>query len=341
MAQAAVPSIHPWGNFAVNSGLLVAGILAGVCLVFLGRKLILRINWQGYPHLLVAIDAALVIIGTIITSSLELWRKPVWTGLDVYSACGYVLIGVVISAGVGSKWLLSVAKEISSARVSELMAIIQGANKERDIALTAEALIREVMRAKLLRLAQRKRTGLGTLEDALAPRKQIHVLIQVLHGHFAKRVQPGKRLRIGVYMLAEDGKTLEAVFSWDGNKTECFSNQHRDFMKITNPGGARSVVVECWLAADPFQFVADGEEAQRRGTFRYFYAGQEKDLRSMVAYRHNLSELSAEDAFVITLDSDQPSLFSTDMETECRLLLPAFSRRIELELFAVPVTPNP
>jgi hypothetical protein len=329
---------HPWANFGINLGLLVVGLLIGACVVFFCRKLIRRYSWQGYPHLLVSIDAGLVIAGTIMTSGLDLWRKQVWMDLDIYSGAGYVFMGVLIAVGVGSKWLLSVAREISTSRVAELTREAAQTARERDYALNAEALIREVMKAKLNRLITRRRTGHGTLEEALAPGKQIHVLIHVLHGHFSKRLSIGHRLRIGIYMLAEDGKTLEAVYSWDGAKTDCFSNRHADFMKITNPGGSRSVVVECWQSAEPFVCITDGEEAQRQGRFRYFYSGQEKDLRSMIAYRHNLSEST--EAFVMTLDSNQPGFFSADAESECRLLLPAFSRRIELELFALPATPT-
>ncbi len=331
-------TVQPAGNLVMNVGLLVGGFLVGVSLIFLGRKVIRRYKWHGYPHLLVLIDASLVVVGTIVTSALELWKKSVWSAFDSYAAGGYALMGLVLAVGIGSKVLLSVAKEINATRLTELTAKAEAAEKERDIALNAEALICEVMQAKLNRLAERRRTNLGTLETALNPKKQIHVLIQVLHGHFLKRVKIGHRLRIGIYMPGEDSITLDALYSWNGTKDDCFSHKHGDFMKITNPGGGRSVVVECWLANDPFQFVPDGEAAQRAGKFRYFYAGQEKELRSMAAYRHNLSGLSATDAFVITLDSNQPNLFSADVEAECRLLLPAFSRRIELELLALPIT---
>jgi hypothetical protein len=330
--------VRPLPNVGINLGLLFGGFLVGVCLVFLGRKIIRRHSWHGYPHLLVLIDAALVVTGTIVTSALDLWRKQVWTTFDVYAASGYVVMGMVLAIGVGSKVLLSVAKEISASRITELTAKKLAAERERDIALNAEALVCEVMKAKLGRLAARVRTGEGTLEAALDPRKQIHVLIQVLHGHFSKYLKIGHRLRIGIYMPGDDTVTLDAAYSWDGAKTDCFSHKHGDFMKLTSPGGGRSVVVECWLSNEPFQFVADGENAQRAGKFRYFYAGQEKELRSMAAYRHNLGGLSAIDAFVITLDTNQPGLFATDVEAECRLLLPAFSRRIELELLALAAT---
>jgi cytochrome c biogenesis protein CcdA len=102
-APAAVLPVHQWANFGINFGLLAVGLLIGTCIVYFSRKLIRRYSWQGYPHLLVAIDAGLVIAGTIVTSGLELWRKPVWTDFEVYTASGYVLMGVLIAVGVGSK----------------------------------------------------------------------------------------------------------------------------------------------------------------------------------------------------------------------------------------------
>jgi hypothetical protein len=331
----ALTASRPFSNLGINAGLFAAGVMIGIFLVYLGRKVIRRAPWAGYPHALVAIDAVIVVLITAVGSQLEPWKKSVLIGLDAYSCGGYMIMGVLISAGIGSKWLLSLAKEITASRFSELEKQAQQSAKERDIALNAEALIGEVMHAKLSRLANRIRLGKGTLIEALFPKQQIHILIQTLHRHFSKRLISSKRLRIGIYMIAEDGKTLEPAYSWDGANLNCFSNKHRDLMKISNPGGGRSVVVECWLAQEPFIFISDGEASQRMGKFRYFYSGQEKELRSMVAYRHNLSEISASDAFIMTLDSNQADFFSADIESECRLLMPAFSRRIELELLVV------
>jgi hypothetical protein len=53
---AALPA-HQWANFGINLSLLVVGLLIGACVVYFCRKLIRRYSWQGYPHLLVAIDA--------------------------------------------------------------------------------------------------------------------------------------------------------------------------------------------------------------------------------------------------------------------------------------------
>lgn len=324
-------------NFAINGLTVCVGFGIGGGGMYLLRRLVKHRDLYDAPRWLAVGAAAATIAIAVVPELFELWKRTVYTRLDNYGSVGYFSVGVLFAICVFSEWVAAASKELSSTAVGRLQSDLQKAKHGFDVFASLEALVSEVMHAKLERLSQRRATGNGELIDALAPAEQILVLIRVLHGHFAKSVNPGKRLRIGVYMPAEDGKALEPAYSWDGKKTGCFSGKHQEFMRIGNPGGARSEVVKCWESEEPFRFVADGLNSK---TFRYFSSGQEKSLRSMVAYRHNLTGLSPDDAFVITLDSDIPDFFSGDRQTECEVLLPAFSRRIELELLACPTPPE-
>lgn len=329
------PSL-PWANLGINLLLILVGIAVAVVIGLLARRVVRRSSWLYWPHTLVILDTVFVAITAVITAALDLWRLHVLLNVSLYPAAGYAVWGIFFGLLITAKYLGMVAKDQSETKIKQLTAQAELAEAARDAALAVEALAEEVMRPKILRLAERRRTGVGSLEDAWNPRKQIHMIAQVLHGHIRKRLEPGHRLRIGIYVPDAKGTTLEAIYSWDGENTEVFSNRHKEYMRLNNPGGGRSVVVECWLATDPFQFVA---HCAKHPNFRYFDRSQETTLKSMVAFRHNLS--SPEEAFIITLDSDQAGFFASDVESECRLLLPAFSRRIELELLAASVTPPP
>jgi len=324
------------GNVALNAAFFLSGILAGSVLVYLGRKFIRKYSWDGYPTLLVAIDGVLVTVGSLITSATNILKADSWKAFDKYMASGFVVMGVILAAGVGSKILMVIARNANDKRSTDLRKEITDLTKQRDAALDAETLLCEVMKAKLNRLAAWRRQNGGSLVEALDPESHIHVLLTVLHGYFAKFSEAAKRVRIGIYMLAEDEKTLEAVYAWDGTGTDCFSNRHAAMMKLTSPGGSRSLVVEAWLGSEPFRCVPDTEAAARAGTFNFFHPEQSKELCSMVAYRHNMTILD-EGAFILTLDSNQRGFFSGEVEAKCRLLLPAFSKRIELEQLSLPV----
>ena len=338
-------TIRDMGNLSINLLLCLLGAALALGAVFLGRRAIKRWKWIGYPHALVCVDGAAVAIASCVVGGLDLLKSATFYSIQAYSLAGYAVFGFITTTAIGTKWLMSQAKEISATRYQEVVEAGLKAAKDRDRALSAEALVCEVMKQKLNRLVAWRRGGsVGGLIDALDPGRQIHVLIQVLHDYLARDRAVGKRLRIAIYMPSEDELFLDPAYSWDGAKVNCFTHQkeNRDYMKISNPGGARSVVVDCWLApADqPFKFICDTEIELPKKRFRYFRNEQEKTLRSMVAFRH-VMELSPSDAFVVTLDSDQPGFFSADIEAECRLLLPAFSRRIELELLALPIVNNP
>jgi len=352
-----------WHNIVVNLLALVAGVAAGGIFAYAGRRILAKKGWEAYPHLLAVLDAAIVVLAGILTSSMDLWKRSAWLSLDPYTLAAYGTAGGLLAGSLGMKWIITVTKESTKTTVDALKAkikdvelssdarikviqtesseTIRALEKERDRVLRIEAVVGEVMQAKLSRLVAELQKENGTLATALAPELQIHRLIQVLHGHVAKQLPTGSRLRVGIYLLGDDKITLEPAFAWDGEKSNVFSGKYAEYMKITSHGRARSAVVQAWGPDGPFIFIADGEEAERQGRFCYFNPAQRQKLRSMVAYCHYMKGPSPDDAFVITLDSDQAAFFSGDLEVECRLLVPAFSRRIELELLASFLAPNP
>ncbi|MSU49001.1 MAG: hypothetical protein EXS37_07945 [Opitutus sp.] len=352
-----------WHHIDANLLALVVGIAVGGIFSYLGRRLLAKKGWEAYPQILAVLDAAIVVLAGVLTSSMDLWKRAAWLSLDPYTLAGYGAAGGLLAGSLGMKWIITVTKESTKATVealktkvleieksrdakllevqAEATGKIQALEKERDRVLRIEAVVGEVMQAKLDRLvAELQKKEHGSLAAALAPELQIHRLIQVLHGHIAKQLRAGSRLRVGIYLLDDDKVTLTPAFSWDGEKNKVFSGKYAEYMKITAHGRAHSAVVQAWGPDGPFIFIGDGEEAERAGRFRYFNPGQRQKIRSMVAYCHYMKGPTPDDAFVISLDSDQAGFFSGDVEVECRLLAPAFSRRIELELLASFLAPN-
>lgn len=325
-----------------NTSAFVAGLAVGTVFCFLLRSWLRKTEFRGFPHGLVAIDAVLVIVVTILTSIFELWKATTWRELTWPGSSAYAAVGLLIALGVGGKWLLSEAKELSKKAFYELEATCNKIRQEHNRQQAIEDLAREAMAEKLKRLQEEyaRPTPLPkNVATALAPDLQLLILIKVLHGWLKRHVKPPCRLRIGVYGLGEDNLALEPWFSWDGSRNNVFSGDHKDRMKLSAaadsaPHGGKSVVVQVWQQSDPFVIVSDTDAASREGKFFFFREEHRQTIKSMIAYKHLLSGRLRNEAFVLTLDSDQAGLFSADVEKECRLLLPAFSVRIELELLA-------
>ena len=334
----AAPALSVWSNVTA----FVAGLALGGVLWFLLRGWLRKAEFRGFPHRLVAIDAGLVVCVTILTSVFELWKASTWKELTWPGSFSYTAVGLFIALGIGGKWLLSEAKELSKKAFDQLEATCNETRKESDRQRVIEDLAREAMTEKLKRLQEeyvRPTPPPKSVATALDPDRQLLILIKVLHGWLKRHVKPPSRLRIGVYGLGEDNLTLEPLFSWDGSRNNVFGGNHKERMKLSSaadssPHGGKSVVVQVWQQSDPFVIVADTDAASREGKFYFFREEHRQTLKSMIAYKHLLSGPLRNEAFVLTLDSDQAGLFSADVEKECRLLLPAFSVRIELELLA-------
>lgn len=103
-------------------------------------------------------------------------------------------------------------------------------------------------------------------------------------------------------------------------------------MDVTSTPAGECVIVDCWRKKkeDPFIFVADFDADDE--PYDYFYPAQNALLSSMMAYHHRFTRRQG--GFILTMDSTQAGLFSSDAAEECRVLLPAISRRIELEFSA-------
>ena len=204
-------ALSVWPNITA----FVAGLAIGTVIWFLLRGWLRKTEFRGFPHGLVAIDAALVAFVTILTSVFELWKATTWKELSWPGSLAYAGVGLLIALGVGGKWLLSEAKELSKKAFDKLEKICNETRQEHDRQRVIEDLAREAMTEKLKRLQEeynRPTPPPKSVATALDPDRQLLILIKVLHGWLKRHVKPPGCLRIGVYGLGEDNLTLSRCF---------------------------------------------------------------------------------------------------------------------------------
>jgi hypothetical protein len=164
--------------------------------------------------------------------------------------------------------------------------------------------------------------------------------MRALYQHFQKSVLSPSVLRVGMYARSdEDPQVLIAVAAWDGEHNDCFSNRHQKYMRLDNPGGAQSLVVECYRSPKALLRIEDciAASVENPPRFTFFSTEQREKIKSMVAYRYNLEHTKLPSAIVLTLDTSQPKFFSDALEFECEILLKEIGQRIELELTSLEV----
>lgn len=329
---------------------LVIGLLSGALIVYLPRHRFIAAYAERLwlQRLSVVLDWMPAVLLAIVGTMFDLWKPATWTAeADTTLLSGFFFAAGCLGFSAAFKWFLTAAKDRQAAEIKELkgaLALVneQSAQREaqRDFLLYVQGQTAAIVRAKLDRLAAareavRKNPELRQVAVALAPRDQLLLLMKMVHEHFRRDLDTGKRLRAGVYARSDrDDNILEAVAAWDGERDGCFSNHHQKYMRLTNPGGARSLVVECYFSQRALLRVEDCMAASQENPPRFtFFSPEQRDtLKSMVAYRYTLRHAAEPSALVLTLDTDEAGFFSAVREFECQILFQETGQRIELEL---------
>lgn len=271
----------------------------------------------------VADSALLLILGWLISAA-KLTDQATW-GSPPSAFVVVVPFGVLIlTAGISSKVLLAWSKDKEKERILELEKTVgirddEIANlkqlRNRTIRITNQ--IRAVVDEKLNRLLDVVDSGNITFEDyidALNPREQLQFIIITIFKFFEPELDPGRQLRVGVYLKdPKDLTILRPFFGWDGRDSDCFKSDHSEFLRLNDFGGTKSIVVQAFQSPAPLIVIGSCEEAERARTFVFFHPDQRERLKSMVAYRHEWSlggSRGRRDALVLALDTDQDHFFS-------------------------------
>lgn len=352
VSPTAVSTQPPQGSYFVVIAVLALGFFIGLLLTKALRNRF-RLFYEKHPsfrHVSHYVDKLIPFAIGAITGVFELWRRSSFSTSDPFLVTLYGVTGCLVALGFGTSWLIAISKDDDKTRLRRLETETAQAVRQRDVSLQAIAAISAVIKSKKKRLVETLKATpevrLASLPEALGPKVQVFTLIQSLHKHFARYLVNQERLRIGIYMRSpEDPQTLAALYSWDGTRENCISNGHAGYMNLDGPGGARSLVVECYRSSTPLLMVANCEQAAAENKFVFFDPDQRMKLKSMVAYRYNLQLSEKPDALILTMDTDKAGFFSSDREFECQLLLEETGNRLDLELTALELinklSPNP
>jgi hypothetical protein len=166
---------------------------------------------------------------------------------------------------------------------------------------------------------------------ALSPQDQIQLIVHSVFQYFARRKQPDRQLRLGMYgRHPTEPNRLQRIYAWDGETRDCFSDRVLDIVRLDDPNGIRSQLVRCFHSQGNIIILESCPEAAARGEFEFF-PGQSEYLKSMVVFKHVLGR-GRGDVLMLTLDSAHERLFRLIDEEEIRVLLLEMLKRIEYEM---------
>ena len=230
--------------------------------------------------------------------------------------------------------LLVVIKIVEAIAKGVLTGSLTALRKRRDAALVAVELFTEVVTEKLGRVLslQRERGGKLTREvfvEGLNPDAQLTFLFKVAHTHYKVGLPRGKRLRLALYRRSDDLKALERVFSWDGERTSCYSGYCLKFMKFgPNP---RAEMVKAFQGSIDLTIHQNCHRSSQQGDYEHLGDEHKKKLKSMIIYRHTLPEANVHGAFLLEMDTDADEFFKDDDADIHREFFTAFMQRVEYE----------
>lgn len=171
--------------------------------------------------------------------------------------------------------------------------------------------------------------------DQLNPVWQLQFLLNMIH-EFFKPEDPNINFRLGLWTAV--GDHLAPLYSWDGEKSNCFSCRSKDYMKVFHITGPISEISKSYLGNNEnVRIIPDCDQAAANGQFQYLYPNQSKKVRSMVLYKYVFMRRREPMAVVVLLVSSQPNHFRLYTADEIKQFLDEILMRIEMEWVMITV----
>lgn len=296
----------------------------------------------------VAAEPLIAISMGVLFSAFNLTDSSMWSAHAFACVIASSLWGGLLTCYLGIKVASWRAVDKNGKKIIEL---------ERDLA--AEASLRyaiEWQRDEFIRLAStirsiidrklRRIEALGDSEDltyveyiqAASPSDQILVILTLMHEFFRKNLKPDSTLRLGVYLRdSEESNRLFPIYSWNGERSDCFDSKSIEAMRLDDPAGTPSEVVKSFHSASELKIIPDCKESQKLGEFTYLYPGQDQHLKSMVLFKTLLDNKGAQDSMIIALDSSEADAFRHKNEEAVRRFFIEIVKRLEYELLHVEI----
>lgn len=272
----------------------------------------------------------------------EVWKPESWSKHPV--DCSYALFVVVILVVMtyGTEWFRERLKDEMTEKLAALERDRNVLKIERDRWLRLANQVKKLIDRKIVAIRALSVKPEVSVEEYLAAwdrQVQVHTILKAIHEFFRFELTQRRadaQMRLGLYMPTADMTQMSLAYAWDGESNECFAN-HPERMKLVSAGGLKSLIAETFHLAgnQRLSIIPDcGADAQ----FKYFSPEQAEYLRSMIAFKYQLTLDGTETALVLSLDTDEAGFFSTERTNEITVFLIEMMKRFEYELLNLEVT---
>ena len=213
---------------------------------------------------------------------------------------------------------------------------------QRNLLVKITAFARQLVTKKSDRLASIIASDPLTVSSFLSqlnPSLQVGLLLRIIH-EFFKPSDVNSILRLALWMKANpEDDFLSPVYSWNGEKGDCFTHKSKERMRLSDPLGARSEVVKVYHTnADSLKIIPNCEQASRNGEFQYFNPEQAEKVRSMMLYKHVFMRQQQPIAVVLMLVSSQADQFQLGQKEDIKQFLEEMLMRVEMEWIVLELT---
>jgi len=340
-------SSQHWTTKAVITGVVAALVVCGIGYAM--REILSdRISDSvSFRVILFVTEPISAVFLSIIGSFFDIFRRSTYIPTAEYQPDWHVVFWFTIWAILASYYLVvkilsistkefegyrskTLQKELTAETVAKKSLTVQ-----RDLLVRITAFARQLVTKKSERLGSivgSKKVDMSDFLDQLNPSFQVNLLLQMIH-EFFKSTNVNATFRLALWMKANpDDEYLSPVYSWNGEKDNCFTNKNKDRMKVLDPLGPRSEVVKNYHSnADTLRIIPNCERAQRDQEFSYFYPEQVEKVRSMMLYKHVFLRRSQPLAVVLMLVSGHADHFELAQKDEIRQFLGEMLMRVEME----------
>ncbi len=253
----------------------------------------------------------------------------------------------MLTSSLAIEWFTATVKETAIEEFDEV-------KKQRDAFIILIEHLRAIVDAKLKRFisvisgSPSSKFKPHHFGKALSPKEQIALMVQFTHKYFSDGSAASDQIQLAIYKPSDDEKRLELLASTDGKDPLTLDSRIAQFMRIGHADGARTEAIKAYNKPGDtvIRVVEDCRKqslvTERDGTksFEYLYPDQEKELGSLVVFKHKFDSMSSSQALIITIAAKKLGNFKEKDEEVYKSFLTEIAKRIEFELVSSRLCPD-
>ena len=299
-------------------------------------------------------EPIVAVLVSIVGSFFDVFKRLTYIPTPVYQPDWHVIFWFCVWAFLSAYYLVVTILRISTkenesfiSKTLQNMLDVEKTAKEsvvvqRNLLVKITAFARQLVTKKSDRLASIIASDPLTVSSFLSqlnPSLQVGLLLRIIH-EFFKPSDVNSILRLALWMKANpEDDFLSPVYSWNGEKGDCFTHKSKERMRLSDPLGARSEVVKVYHTnADSLKIIPNCEQASRNGEFQYFNPEQAEKVRSMMLYKHVFMRQQQPIAVVLMLVSSQADQFQLGQKEDIKQFLEEMLMRVEMEWIVLELT---